>query len=303
MNVFKKNLMDSVKDKKTYEASELQVIIHRERTLINRKKRDGVIGIYAKKEHNEGYSLDAHEAVIRATNVMDENDFIDYRLIALPAGRAAFGGYLYPKNLDRSKISSYSFLEFWYSIFGERISLDRRFTVDELKGFLRIFKSKMEQTKYQCLYELKYKDSFEGKREFEGSKYFVGILDGNIRIFENIKGDETIKLQELGTFLKKGDFSKLNNAILNSLPSKMKKQILAEATVANIGVRIGKKKFEIVAKSYNSGGLDNNTDSPFELINLCTVTNSSRLYDEPYFTKDAFCKIVEEIEKKRGKSK
>ncbi|MBQ3145833.1 MAG: hypothetical protein IJB90_04645 [Clostridia bacterium] len=297
MNSFIKKLKDLTKKEETYASSEIEVRVKEDPN--SEYGRD--VFIYLREQISDSNLYKYPTARIKATNMEDIQDFIEYRLHALPGGRAGFGGYLYPKDLDKSRMSFYSFSDFWYKTFGEEISSERKFTIDELKGFLQIFRSRIEDAKYQCLYEVKYKDSFEGIRKFKGSRYFGGILQGDTRQFEQIEGENDIELGEfLSTYTQEellGD--ELQQLILEALPEKMKDDMIKKLTVSDVNIRIGEETINL-ARCYNHRGIKNNNVTPFELIDLCSVKKTSRIYDSSYFTKDALSKIVEKREKERG---
>lgn len=297
MNSFIKKLRDLTKKEETYTSSQIEV-----RVKENPNSEFGrETFIYLREEISDSNLYQGPTARIRATNIEDREDFIEYRLHALPGGRAGFGGYLYPEDLDKNKMKFYSFDDFWYAFFGEEVSYQRKFTIDELKGFLQIFRARIEEAKYQCLYEVKYKDSFEGIRKFKGSRYFGGILQGDTRQFEQIEGENDIELGEfLSTYTQEellGD--ELQQLILEVLPQKMKDDMIKKLTVSDVNIRIGEETINL-ARCYNHRGIKNNNVTPFELIDLCSVKKTSRIYDSSYFTKDALSKIVEKREKERG---
>lgn len=195
MNNFKKLVRDLASKEKTYTCSEIEVRVYKGKEDIESCPSKHV-AIYTRESNNKSYPLKEYEFVNRATNINDEKDVIDYKLISLPGGRVDFGGYLYPENLDKSQFDFYSFRDLWYKIFGEELSSNRVFTIEELIGILQIFKSRIDQTKYQGVYEVTYKDSFQGERKFRGSRYFGGVLKGEKMEYEQINGDDNIQLEE-----------------------------------------------------------------------------------------------------------
>lgn len=269
MNNFIKELRDLTKKEKTYTSSEIEV---RVKDNINNKSSKELF-IYLREEESDPNLYEHPTARIKATNIEDSEDFIEYRLHGMPGGRAGFGGYIYPKGLDKNQMKFYSFNDFWYASFGEIISYQRKFTIDELKGILQIFRARMEDAKYQCLYEVKYKDSFDGIRDFKGSKYFGGTMQGETRQFDQIEGEDNIKLEESFTIYD---------------------------TISDINIKIGQGDLIKLGECYGGTRTESSDDSPFELINVYSVFKKSRVYDEPYFTKDALSKIVKKREKERG---
>lgn len=165
--------------------------------------------------------------------------------MVLPGGRVRFGGYLYPENLDKSQFDFYSFRDFWYKMIGEELPSDRAFTKEELQGAKKIFESRIGQAKYQGVYEVKYRKSFQGERRFNGSRYFGSVSDGNTMEYEQINGYDDIGLGE-------------------SL------------------------------RNYEKD------DTVFELIDLNTGVQNSKIYDIPCFTKDALRKVIEMRENEKG---
>lgn len=269
MNNFIKKLRDLTEKEETYSSSQIEV-----RVKENPNSEFGrETFIYLREEISDSNLYQGTTARIRATNIEDGKDFIEYRLHALPGGRAGFGGYLYPEDLDKNKMKFYSFGDFWYAFFGEIISYQRKFTIDELKGVLQIFRARIEDAKYQCLYEVKYKDSYEGIRKFRGPKYFAGTKMDETRQFNQIEGEDNIKLEEVFT-------------IYN--------------TVSEINMKIGKGDSVKLGQCYGGTMTESNNDTPFELINVYSVFKKGRVYDDPYFTKEALSKIVEKREKERG---
>lgn len=268
MNNFIKELRDLTKKEKTYTSSEIEV---RVKENINNKSSKELF-IYLREEESDPNLYEHSTARIKATNIEDSEDFIEYRLHGMPGGRVGFGGYIYPKGLDKNQMKFYSFGDFWYAFFGEIISYQRKFTTDELKGFLQIFRARMEDAKYQCLYEVKYKDSFEGMRKFSGSKYFAGAMIDETRQFNQIEGQDNIELEEVFTMFN---------------------------TISDINIKTGQGDSIKIGECYGGTRTESSNDSPFELINVYSVFKKSRVYDEPYFTKEALSKIIKR-EKERG---
>lgn len=270
MNNFVRNLRNIAIKVEKYNCSDIEI-----RTFENEGRTD--LSIYTRETNND-YHFGEFKVAKRATNIENKDDFIDYCLIGLPGGRTGWGGYLYPKNLDLSKMKFYSFRQFCHSFFGEELPYNKKITIDELKGLLQIFRSKIGMAKYQCLYEIKYKDSFDGKRIFKGSKYFAGLLEGNIMMFEQINGqDGAITLEE-------------------SIPTE--KRYISSEVERDLNIKLGDETINL-GTSFNHDYFESNDDGPFELIKL-VVTKNGSIYNAPYFTRDALSKIVELREREIG---
>lgn len=296
MNDFVKKLRELAKPKKKldyYKYSDIEVRVYRDETEegVNRK-----VGIYTNK------TIDKKECEVikRATNIEDERDFFEYKYIWLPGGRTGFGGYLYPKNLDRSKMDTYRFSDLYYKIFGEEIPSNRRFTIDELKGLLQTFKAELDNLKYQSIYEVKYKDSYKGPRAFNGSKYFAGVIEEHARRFEQINGnDRGIELEEYSSELRSSDISELSEVLLGLLPEYQRKKVLSDAELSEVYININGEQINL-ARCSNHENLRENEDSPLELVNLDTVYESSRIFGKVYYTNGAVRKVIEKREREKG---
>lgn len=313
MSNFIERIKQLTDKRKTYSTSEIEVRV--KQNLEN--EFDKEIFIY-KREIMEIASLYKYPTfMVRATNIEDDKDIVEYKIIALPTGKTKFLDYLNPEKLDKSKVRFYNFKDLWYKTFGEEISNGRKFTTDELKGFQKIFKAKMEMAKYQCLYELKYKDSYTGERKFKGSKYFGGYYDSNEdgnRIFEQINCDTNIKLQETYSCCRDDAPKELIYELLSQEIEENLRRIEKEYSkekikseideFLNLGGSIGRvtrlnivdgKNEQTDIAMCHRGLFKSYEETPFELINLYTVPvgRKNNEYDAIYFTKEALSKIVE----------
>lgn len=204
-----------------------------------------------------------YTAKIRATNIEDETDVIEYSLQGLPGGRVTFGGYIGEYNKEENKL--YSFRDVCYKLFGESLSKSsKKFTKKELIEMLPNIKKTMGQAKFWRMYEIKYKDEFKGKKEFDGSKYFADYIDEN---------DEE-KFEQIG---KQENSNQIVGKELNS-----------------IIIKVGEK--EIDTEHFVMGEIIYANNSDFEIKILCNP-GRSRIYDPVKFTPNALKKIIAEHEK------
>lgn len=104
-----------------------------------------------KLESNQKYTTK-----ISANNIEDGSQIAEYKLNALPAGRACFGGYT-DKECNKGK-KIYSFEDVWYKIYGKFLELGKEFTKSELLAILPEMKEKFKDAKYGYIYFIKSKD-------------------------------------------------------------------------------------------------------------------------------------------------
>lgn len=112
-------------------------------------------------------------AKISANNIEDGSQIAEYRLNALPAGRACFGGYT-DKECNKGK-KIYSFEDVWYKIYGEPLK-DRKFTNSELLAISKEIKERLKDTKFTYIFSIECKNLVSRENGFTSPKYFVGYL-------------------------------------------------------------------------------------------------------------------------------
>ncbi len=203
---------------------------------------------------------------ISANNIEDGSQIAEYRLNALPAGRACFGGYT-DKECNKGK-KIYSFADVWYKIYGEPLE-DKKFTNSELLAMSQEIKEKLKAAKFMYIYSIKYKNPASEKNGFKGSKYFGAYLSGDkeTEIFEMFD-DDSICIQTVG----------------NSLDG-------------NLVIKIENEEIDVgsfaIADKINASN-----ESKFE-IELIDKIGSSKVYSKAKYTKEACTQIIKRYE--RGK--
>lgn len=255
MNDFKKRIRYIFKrpeeEEKGYDYTDLE---------IRQNLTSGDIAIYTREEFKGDQPYTAKR---RATNIEDETDVIEYSLQGLPGGRVTFGGYIGEYNKEENKL--YSFRDVWYKLFGESLSeSSKKFTEEELIEILPKIKDGIGQAKFWRMYEIKYKDGFKGKKEFDGSKYFADYIDEN----------DKEKFEQIG-----------NHGISDQI---------VEKELNSIIIKVGEK--EIDTEYFVIEEIIYTNNSEFEIKLLCNP-GRSRIYDPVKFTPNALKKIIAEREK------
>lgn len=218
---------------------------------------NGDISIYTK----EVLESDRRITKERITNIENEEDIVDFRLLELPGGRPKLEGYINKEDGENHVL--YGFHDIWYKVYGESLSVDRKFTKEELLEIAQDIREKMKQAKFEQLYVVKYKDSYEGKKEFNGSRYFAAYSTGEgQRVFEQIK-DEDSSASTVD-----------NNKLL---------------------IKVGKNEIDTNHTVYYTDVRDRGSDFKVEL--LCT-RGRSRVFCMAKYTPDALIRIIEEYERK-----
>lgn len=208
-----------------------------------------------------------YTAKVGASNIEDGTRVVEYRLNALPAGRACFGGYTDKECNIGKKI--YSFADVWYKIYGEAIQTGRKFTKSELLAISPEIKEKLKDAKFVYIYAIKYKDQLPGENKFKSSKYFGACLnsDEEKETFEML-GDDSVCIQTAG----------------NSLDGNLVIKIEDE--------EIDVRSFAIADRIKASN------ESKFE-IELIKSIGSSRIYSKAKYTKEACEQIVRNYEREK----
>lgn len=259
MNDFKNRIRNMLKrpkeEEKGYNYSDLEV---------RQNVTSGDIAFY-RRESVKG--VDPYTAKRRAINIEDESDVVEYTVNCLPGGRVAFGKYI--SEYDSQNYKFYDFMNILYHIYGKVPFLDRKFTRDELLKILQEIREKTEEMRYEYLYEIKYKDSFKGRREFKGAKYFGGYIE------ENAKSEK---------------FELIDSGDIHA-------KIVGDEYDERLIIMIRDKTIE--TGSFINGhfiAYNPNLLSPFEIKEISS-SPISRMYDQPKFTLVALREIVREYER------
>lgn len=256
---FRKRLRDMCKPKKSevrqekkYEGYDIIVV---------EDQIDGNIFICTKEklEADKEYT-----AKISANNIEDGSQIAEYRLNALPAGRAFFRGYT-DKECNKGK-KIYSFVDVWYKIYGEPLK-DKKFTNSELLAISKEIKEKLKDAKFTYIFSIECKNSVFRENGFTSPKYFVGYLKNQeTEIFEMIDDGSMIKTAG------------------NSLDG-------------NLTLKIGDEQIYVgsfaIANTIKTG-----KESNFD-IKLIEQVGSSRVYNKAKYTREACKQIIKNYE--RGK--
>ena len=243
---------------KTYDASDIEL----------RPKKFFGFGIY----YRETIGEEEYKIIKQSTNMEDNTDIIKYKWIVLPGGRLAFGGHLEITKPKEVTGDVYSLRDIWYKTMGEMISEGAKFTLDNLLSMKERIEAleRIEPAYYDQLYEVKYRDSYEGERKFEGSKYFGKYsreITSELSDYVNFIGNEKLFIDIFGE------------------------------DSENV-ITLSEKEF--INKMHYSK--NNSSDYPFE-INLLADPGRSRLFNKYYFTKTALRQIPKDYEKGKGKKK
>lgn len=207
----------------------------------------------------------AYTKKISANNVENGEQIVEYRINALPAGRACFGGYT-DKECNKDK-RIYDFADVWYKIYGKPLKTGRKFTESELIAISQEIKNKLKDAKFTYIYSIKCKDTINAKDKFEGVKYFGGYLEQEQRteIFEMIDDDDI--------------------------------KIASDNTEQGVTITIGGQKIH-TKSSVLSNSIIASQESEFEII-LITSIGTSRVYSKARYTREACKQIVKDYEKER----
>lgn len=135
---------------------------------------------------------DMYKAFIKAVNIENEDDVLWYKIINLPGGRVAFGGFLDNYNVEENIF--YSFTDTCYKLLGKTLDSDAKLSKNDILRIKERFQERIGKAKYNSLYEINYKKQYVGERVFEGRKYFVTYSNGDESVLESFGDESPIKL-------------------------------------------------------------------------------------------------------------
>lgn len=182
MNLFKIILREEAKEKKSekpYRCGDFEV---------KRNTITDEISVY----NREIYSSDMYKKIIKAVNIENEDDVLWYKIINLPGGRVAFGGFLDNYNVEENIF--YSFTDTCYKLLGKTLDSDAKLSKNDILRIKERFQERIGKAKYNSLYEINYKKQYVGERVFEGRKYFVTYSNGDEYVLESFGDESPIKL-------------------------------------------------------------------------------------------------------------
>jgi len=158
------------KEQKNYRCSDF---------IVRRNTKTNKISVY----HIEvAYNKDSI-AFIKAVNIEKENDIIWYRIEILPAVRRITGKYL--DNYDMEENEMYDFEDAWFKLFGNTWNSNTKLSKKDALEIKEKFQKSISEAKFDSLYKIKYKEQYVGKREFEGSRYFITYSKGKNHVLES----------------------------------------------------------------------------------------------------------------------
>lgn len=263
MNDFKKRIEDMCKPKEKIEESKEKTYSHLDIMVVENAIDENIfVCIKEFLDSDREYTR-----TIGANNIEDGSQVAEYRVNALPAGRACFGGYT-DKEYNKGKVL-YGFADVWYKIYGEPLQAGRKFTKRELLEITPILREKFKNARFEYIYGIQCKNlNFE--KPFEGMKYFGSYSRGNqkSKTYEMIN-DDSVKIDETDK----------NEGIL---------------------ITIGNKTIPIEISDFLNCTIIKSEDAQFE-AKLIDSIGVSRLYSRAKFTPEACKQIIKNYEKEKEK--
>lgn len=261
MNKFQEKIKAMCKSKEKTEEPKEKMYSHSEISIVE-DTIDKNIFVCVKKflGSDEDYTR-----TIGANNIEDENQVAEYRVNALPAGRACFGGYT-DKEYNKGKIV-YGFADVWYKIYGEPLQAGRKFTKRELLEITPIIREKFKNARFEYIYGIQCKNQ-NLEKPFEGMKYFGSYSRENqeSKTYEMID-DDSVKIDETDK----------NEGIL---------------------ITIGNKTIPVKIFDFLNCTIIESEDAQFE-AKLIDSIGVSRLYSRAKFTPEACKQIIRNYEKEK----